>query len=66
MTAHERERRREPVSPVPMSDLLASCAAAAAVSTPPPDPEPAESETRRPARVSRPGCGRPEPGQDAA
>ncbi|BFO14552.1 hypothetical protein SHKM778_09400 [Streptomyces sp. KM77-8] len=49
MPAHQSARRTpadsrpQPVSGIPMRDLLASCAAAAAVSTPPraPDPRPA-------------------------
>ncbi|MFD4262388.1 hypothetical protein ACFWR9_33390 [Streptomyces sp. NPDC058534] len=46
-----RPRSQSPaLSGVPMSELLASCAAAAAVSTPPRAPEP---ETRGPVREHR-------------
>ncbi|MER6619876.1 MULTISPECIES: hypothetical protein [unclassified Streptomyces] len=46
MPAHQSARRTtaqsrpQPVSGIPMHDLLASCAAAAAISTPPRAPEP--------------------------
>ncbi|WP_432080247.1 hypothetical protein [Streptomyces sp. WAC 04229] len=54
MSQTEPQARPRPQSPalsgVPMSELLASCAAAAAVSTPPRAPEP---ETRGPVREHR-------------
>ncbi|MFF8676548.1 hypothetical protein ACF07F_01450 [Streptomyces sp. NPDC015237] len=54
MSRTEPQARRRPqssaLSGVPMSELLASCAAAAAVSTPPRAPEP---EARGPLREHR-------------
>ncbi|MFI5566019.1 hypothetical protein ACIA6T_01295 [Streptomyces sp. NPDC051740] len=50
MPAHQSARRTtaqsrpQPVSGIPMHDLLASCAAAAAISTPPRAPEPRPCE----------------------
>ncbi|MFI1418270.1 hypothetical protein ACH4VX_09795 [Streptomyces sp. NPDC020731] len=50
MPAHQSARRTtaqsrpQPVSAIPMRDLLAACAAAAAVSTPPRAPEPRPCE----------------------
>ncbi|MEQ8142399.1 hypothetical protein [Streptomyces sp. OP7] len=46
-SARESAPRPQPVSGVPMRDLLAACAAAAAVSTPPPAPEPRQEPARR-------------------
>ncbi|MFI8201778.1 hypothetical protein [Streptomyces sp. NPDC085937] len=46
-SARESAPRPQPVSGVPMRDLLAACAAAAAVSTPPPAPEPRRQEPAR-------------------